>query len=160
MALPNAYADVAQTSLISSGGTKPPEMYIPLWWYSGSYSTYTGATVIGSVNLQKGSTSGSKGYNVDSSTKLITLISSWPSTLNFALEATLYGGASQTVTAYLWDYTTNTTVSGSGLSTTATTATVIRSSQFTLVPGRTYGVTFNNTGGAAYITDASLIVFP
>jgi hypothetical protein len=155
VALPNTYVDLAAYSLAKGNGTTPPEIYIPLWWYSGAVvSTNTNQ----STNLVgKGLTS----LTSSSNKNLHTLNSNWSSTQKYAFEATLYASSGAICWAQLWDITSNAAVSASQISTSNTTATVIRSGQFTLTPGHIYGINLY-TGNSAnvYLTDASLIVFP
>lgn len=157
--LPNAYTDVAQTSIVK-GATSAPEIYIPLWWYSGS-TVINPASSSGSLFLPKGSTSAAG--PTATSAKLHTLNANWSNTMNYALEAALStanGGIS--VNIALWDFTTGSIVTDSQLSTLAMQNTVVRSGKFTLIPGHIYGVTIwnVNTSNNIAVTDASLIVFP
>jgi hypothetical protein len=145
-----------------TGGTTPPELYIPLWWYSGSVGSQSAYTTAGSAFIGRGSTSNNFTY-AHTSAKLYTLNSSWLPTLKFALEVSMYSTNSSGAYAELWDLTTNSVVNGSSISTTAvSTASVIRSGQFTLIPGHIYGITtwVNAASYSCAVTDASLIVFP
>lgn len=160
MALPNAYADVAQTSLVK-GASSAPEMYIPLWWYSGSSSTVATLGVGQNVYFAvKGSTSLNSGSGAQ---PLIKLSSNWPATQKFALEAGLMcSGTASTLYVALYDITTSAQVSASQISTSSLSFVIVRSNQITLTPGHSYGITAwaQQAGSGAYITDASLIVFP
>jgi hypothetical protein len=147
--------DLIQQSLVKGTGA-PPEIYIPLWWYSGGIVSTSSVTSLGSKFLIKGSTTTNTFLNV-----LHTLNASWPSSTKFAFEIAIYCNAG-VARAELWDMTSNTAVIGSAVSTGATTATVIRSGQFNLTPGHNYGVTISNDFSAdtVNVCDASLIVFP
>jgi hypothetical protein len=101
------------------------------------------------------------GASSNTAAKLHTLNASWPSTTKFALEAAIYNNTvSKTTNAALWDITANSVVSGTQISVTSTKVTVVRSGQVALIPGHQYGVTVWGDAGTAYLTDASLIVFP
>lgn len=97
-----------------------------------------------------------------SMTKLFTLNSNWSSSTKFAFEATFStAAASCVVYVDLYDITTNTMITE--IRSTSTTFSTIRSEQFTLIPGHSYGVSawvnIYTAGNNAYITDASLVVF-
>lgn len=146
-----------------------PELYVPLWWYSGSYSDWNNAN--NSYNstqyLSKGTTSGLNGggYNagVSSSVELFTINAHADPNTEYALEVTAWGASGYQVNVQLWDLgATSATAVGSAPQiqfTSVTTATVMRSGKFTLIPGHTYGISMWSNNGA-YITDASLVVFP
>lgn len=136
----------------------PPELYIPLWWYSGGSVTQSGVPSANSnYALSKGSTT-LYAYN-KSQAQLFTLNSSWPASVKYAVEATLWNSGTNTIYAELWDINSNTPVVGSQISSPSTTATVVRSGSFTLTPGHSYALIVWSSG-TGYITDASLIVFP
>jgi hypothetical protein len=150
------YFDLAQLSL-----TKVPsrvtELYIPLWVADGTTVSISGGAAGGAATfLQDGGTTGSSG----SAGRLHTLNSNWPTTTKFAFEATIYVAGSYTAYATLWDITSNSQVVSSQISTTSTTATVVRSGQFVLIPGHVYGVSVWCPSSSMYISDAHLIVFP
>lgn len=93
-----------------------------------------------------------------SAARLLTLSSNWPSSTIFAFEVTSYNGVGSASYIDLYDVTSATSIVQ--ISTGSTTATVIRSGQFTLTPGHVYAVSLrSSSGGNAYITDSSLIVF-
>jgi hypothetical protein len=149
--------DLIQQSLIQGTGSAPPEIYIPLWWYSGS-KTQSTATSSGTAWIARGR---STTVSTANQGVLHYLSSSWPASTKFALEAAIWTFGGTTSYFALYDVTSSTIVPSSQISTTSTTATVTRSAQFTLTPGHSYAITAWNTGAqTAYITDASLIVFP
>lgn len=135
------------------------EMYIPLWVYSSGSANATLSTPSSSL-LQKGSTNtNSPSQNA---TKLHTLNSSWTANQKFAFEVSIWNGSSSFTTyAALWDITAGAIVSSSQISTSSTTATLIRSGQFTLTPGHSYGVALwtSSSSGPAYLTKAHLVAF-
>lgn len=94
---------------------------------------------------------------------LHTFSSKWTSSVKVAFEATIWSTGT-TVYSALYDASTSsgTLISGSTVSTTATTATVIRSSQFTITSGKPLAVAWygSSSGQDYYICDASLIIFP
>lgn len=151
---------VAQASLAPPASV--PERYIELWWYSGNAFQPGGQTTAsGSYLVAKGTTSSYGTYST-ANAKLYTVNSSWPTTTKFAFEAALNATGATTTYACLWDCTSNTQVSGTTISlASSSTYTVVRSGQFTLTPGHSYGIAIWNTNGSygVYITDASLIVF-
>jgi hypothetical protein len=151
----------AQASLAPVASS--PEYYIPLWWWSGNANQgLNGVTSAGTL-IDKGAQMGvHASASATSANKLHTLNSAWAANTKYSFEATIYGSGAATTSAALWDITANAIVSGSTISTTSTTATVVRSGQFTLTPGHIYGVTGWISNGSYYvsITDASLIVFP
>jgi hypothetical protein len=142
-------------SLVNPSGNTLKEAYIPLWVYSNS-SASSGQSAAGSAFIGKGQT------NIASpgtSTKLHTLSSSWNPNQKFAFEASVYD-ANAAGTGYwaLWDATSNTIVTASQISTSATTATLIRSGSFTLTPGHAYEIAAWQSGGyAVYLTKAHLV---
>lgn len=153
--------DLNAISLVKGTGS-PPEIYIPLWWHSGSSAVVYNVTTQGSSFIVKGSATPTTSVSATQA-KLHTLNSGWPSTTKFAFEVSLSGQSTPTTYyAALWDMTSNALINGSTVSISSTTATVLRSGQFTLTPGHVYGVTgWASAGGLnEYITDASLIVFP
>lgn len=156
------FPSVSQFSIAKgTGGTNPPEMYIPLWFYSGSYAGSGNASASSSNLISKNST----GITTSSSTgaKLHTLNSNWYPQQQFAFEASLQiGNASYSAYAGLWDTTSGSLVSSSQISTNNTTFSLVRSGRFTLIPGHVYGITLwtGNASYSAIMTDASLIVFP
>lgn len=144
----------AQASLAPVASS--PEYYIPLWWYSGS----TTGTAQNLTFLQKGSTSTST-LATSTPANLHTLNSAWPATTKFALEVSMSTPAATTIRVDLYDITASALVSGSAISlTNATAMQVVRSGQFTLTPGHTYGIRMNGGSSNVTMTDASLIVFP
>jgi hypothetical protein len=152
------------TSLSLNGGVKSVEVYVPLWWASGSTGSNTQTTSAGSGSsmIADGGTVtyGPTGYTP---TQLFTLSSKSPFSTNFAFEATFNCGTSNTGNVALWDITSNTIVSGSQVSLSNVTAkTIVRSGTFTLIPSHVYGVTIWQTSQTAttYVCDASLIIFP
>jgi hypothetical protein len=157
-------ADMAFQQLTLSQGSlvKTPsgitELYIPLWVYSNSGGNATG-NFAGSLFLVKG---GTNGPFSNSGAKLHTLNANWSPTQKFALEVSIYSSNSAgTAYAELWDMTSNSGLVASQISTTSTTATLLRSGQFTLTPGHAYGVTLWNSSSSysTYITKAHLIAF-
>jgi hypothetical protein len=146
------YFDLAQLSISKGFGSGATEIYIPLWMSDGTVVNNNQSTAPGVTWLLDGNNAGAN--------KLHTLSAKWPATQAFAFEITMYSG-SGVVYAGLWDWTTNSLVSASQVSTTNTSATVIRSGKFMLIPGHQYGVTVWS-GGAwyGYLSDASLVVFP
>jgi hypothetical protein len=130
------------------------ELYIPLWIYSTSAAAWKTASS-GTAFLQKGTING---Y---AQVALHRLNSGWSPLQTFAFEASMYSSNSSS-TAYLalWDVTSNSLVSASQLSTTNTTPTLLRSGQFTLTPGHSYGVTIWASGSYnCNVTKAHLIAF-
>jgi hypothetical protein len=146
--------DLAAISLIK--GSAPPEIYIPLWWYSGG-NVQTNNSSASNYGLAKHTTT------LMPNPILHTLNTGWNPTAKFALEVALWtSSTSAPANAALVDVTTGgTVITASQITTTSTTATVLRSAQVTLTNGHAYGVAvWSSNGGTAYITDASLIVFP
>lgn len=153
------FPSVSQFSVAKgTGGTNPPEMYIPLWWYSGSSVNTSLTSSNTSIFLMKASLG--FGSTASTASKLHTLNSNWLTTQKFAFEASMYGSASITAFASLYDITSGTVVTS--VSTNSSSFTIVRSGQFTLTPGHVYGVQFysGTSGSFVYLTDASLIVFP
>lgn len=154
------FVDLAILSMV--GGSGIAEAKTPLWWADGtSIATLTNINAAGENFLSDGSTTLATSLATPS-TKLFTLSSGWLSSQKFALEGTYWcGNSSYTAYLSLWDATSNLQVTTSQVSTTLTTASVIRSGQFTLTPGHIYAVTpwSSATTGVA-VVDASLIVFP
>lgn len=155
---------VAQQSLANPLGvpTIPPEIYIPLWWYSSAAANSdSGSSGASSTHLVAKGFTAANISSASSSTFLYTFNAKWPATTKFALEATIYVQSTQTVYAGLWDITANTLVAASQISNTTTTPTVVRSGQFTLTPGHVYGVALwtNNASYYVYITDISLVAY-
>jgi Flp pilus assembly protein TadG len=112
--------------------------------------------------ILKGSTSTGVTFTA-SNAKLHTLNATWNPNNKYAFEASLQVTSPYTVYANLYDITAGAAVSGSQISTTSTTFTVVRSGQFTLIPGHQYGISLwsnSGSGTMVYLTDASLIVFP
>jgi hypothetical protein len=154
----------SQTSLATPW--KPVETYTTLW-------SADGTTTQGAFNVSYAQSAG--GYYVcdsigignvaytDSRAQIFTLSSNAKSTQKYAFETTVYiNSSSYTLNVALWDMTSNALVSSSQVTTTATTATVVRSGQFTLTPGHIYGVTIwcPTSSATGYLSDASLITFP
>lgn len=108
---------------------------------------------------------GSFGASSSSSSRIFTLSSNWSTTIKFAIEATMESqSSSYQANSALWDFTAGTIISGSTIISISSSFSTIRSSQFALIPGHTYGVTFwvGSGGTSSYIAnicDASLIVF-
>lgn len=137
-----------------------PELQFMLWWYSGGYynqgtSAYTSA---GEAFISKGSTS-----PATSPSSLIVLDSTLASDTLFAFEVGIQDADAGNVA--LWDITASAVVAGSEISWSAELnyIHVLRSGQFALTPGHSYGITAWNPSGTSYFiwaTDASLIVFP
>lgn len=157
------YFDLAQLSLAKGAGSSVTEMYIPLWVADGTTVNTTDTT--GKYFLADGTSSTfNTGGNPNnfSQVKLHTLNSSWSASTKFAFETTLYASnSSYPAYAGLYDISAGSLVASSVVNTTATTATVLRSGQFTLTPGHIYGVSvYTQGGGTANYVDASLIVFP
>ena len=152
---PDWNSSAAQASLAPVASS--PEYYIPLWWYSG------GAVSGANLNfLQKGSSSGTAGPSSPSA-KLHTLNPNWSTyTTKFALEVAMScpaGGS--TIRVDLYDITNSAVVAGASVVlTTSSVLQVIRSAQFLLAPGHSYGIRFNGGADSVTMTDASLIVFP
>lgn len=155
---PSWNGDIALASLQPPASF--PELYEELWWYSGATES-TNATGPQTAGLQRGGpTSGLTG---NPPFQLFGSTNSWKATQQFAFEATIYNSTSGGTTyAEMWDLTSNVAVLNSQISTTSNTAVVVRSSEFTLTQGHNYGVTWwsSNSADTAYITDASLIIFP
>lgn len=156
------FIDTATLSLANLSAVKPVEIYVPLWLANG---TIAGNTVTSSTDpalLRDGSTGGMNASSSLADSRLFTLSSKWPANLKFAMEVTFYAQSGSTANMELWDITASSAVSSSSVSTTNTTASVIRSAQFSLIPGHVYGVGWWNSTATymTYITDASLIVFP
>ncbi len=150
----------AQNTTLLPPSAVAPEHYEELWWYSGSHNNGSTTTTPGYYFLQKGGI-GLNGVSVPAS-NLITLSASWPMTTKYAFEVALTTTSSAMIAyAALWDITAGTIVGASQVSTTSTTFTVLRSGQFTLVSGHTYGVTLwgSTTSYVSDATDASLIVY-
>lgn len=150
--------DANNLSLVKTGNLT--EMYVPLWYYSSGSNGSSQATANTSSFIYKGGTGVTT--NTSSSAKLHTLSSNWSPNQQFAFEASLEtGGASYAANAQLYDFTSSSAVSGSQVSTTSTSFTLIRSGKFTLTPGHVYGVQLwiaNNVVSAS-LTKASLIAF-
>lgn len=148
---------VQETSL---KGNVIPELYIPLWWESG--------TVINASSTIQNLSRLKKGINVaaNSSTsevQLHTLNPNWSADTDYALEVSCsVSTASNTGTIALYDFTSDTEVPGSRITTAATMVRPLRSGKFKLTPGHAYGVTLtsSNSSYSVYVTDASLLVFP
>jgi hypothetical protein len=125
-----------------------------------SSSTINGsATVIGNNFLAKGTITAVT--SATTATQLHTLNVNWSPSQKFAFECSLFGSAS-TYTSYagLWDFTAGSVVSASQVSTTSTTATLVRSGQFTLIPGHVYGVTvWVSATGTLHVSKAHLVAF-
>lgn len=153
------YTDVQNQSLINpqGSGSSVPEIYIPLWWYSGSLVATQATSITNTCLLAKGSTSYAPSSYVQ--THLHTLNSSWSRFNKYAFEVTIYN-SSYVSQADLWDITSDAIVLTSQVVNDNTVARVVRSGIFTLTPGHVYGVAMCSGGGVTYITDASLIVFP
>jgi hypothetical protein len=150
------FYDLAQTSLAKSGSSIVEE-YIPLWMADGTSAGASGYTTSGQIFLSDGSQFSA---SATSNVKLHTLNAAWSATTKFALECTIEASSPNTAFFSLWDFTANTIVSASQVSTTSTTYNVVRSSQFALIPGHVYGVTgWASVSSMLNITDASLIVF-
>lgn len=151
---------LSQTSLVNNGG-KPVEYPIPLWVADGQAAQWNCGTE-GSCFLADG-TNSPQSNTTGSNTRLFTLNSNWSPSQKYAFEATIYVQSGYTAYAELYDVTSSTYITASRISSTSTTATVVRSGQFTLTPGHVYAVTFwgpNQSSIYEYISDASLIVFP
>lgn len=150
------FYDVSQTSLAKSGSSVVEE-YIPLVFMDGTSNGST--TTSAGVNFIADGLNGIA-TSITSSTKLHTLNSNWNPSQQFAFEISIYVSSTGTAYAALWDMTSNAIVSSSQISTTSSSATVIRSSKFTLIPSHSYGVTlWNPNAGYSNISDASLIAF-
>lgn len=149
------YPSVAQTTL--GGGSGVAEEYYPLWVHS-SGAVSTTATATGTAFLGKGSTSTVASSSVSAS--LLTLNSLWSPNQKFCLEVSGYAPSGSQLGVNLRDMTVgNTNVAGSGIGIISTTATILRSSSFTLTPGHSYGVSIYVVSGAgpAYLTKAHLV---
>lgn len=136
------------------------ELYIPLWVYSsGTVSTTLTASTFNM--LTKGSTSVTSGSTVPTSNavKLHSLSSNWSTSQKFALEVSIYISSAASVGVQLVDITAGSSVIGASVASTSTTATLLRSGQFTLIPGHQYGVTLYTTNASytAYLTKAHLV---
>jgi hypothetical protein len=145
---------LSQVSLVKtpSGIT---EIYIPLWVYS---SGTAGTTASGYA--QKGSTTITS--TATNATTLHTLNTSWFQSQKFALEGSIYiSNSAGTAYLQLVDLTTSSGVPNATISTTSTTATLLRSGTFTLTPGHKYGLQLSSNVGSytAYLTKAHLIAF-
>lgn len=146
---------LSAVSLANPSGNTLKEAYYPLWVYSSGTvaNSYSSAGVNFIAKGTASIVSGTSGSN----TTLCTLSTSWKSNQKFAFEASLYGSNGNNTYASLYDITTGTTV-GAAISTTATTATLIRSSSFTLNAGHKYGITtWIASSGTAYLTKAHLV---
>lgn len=157
---PSWNGDLLQTTL----NPQPvfPELYYPLWWYSGLVSSPNNTSTQGTVFISKGSTSSTSSYS-SSSALLCTINSNWSTSVKYAFEAAIRcSSSSGTAYAALFDITAGSIVSTSQISTTSTTSTVIRSSSFTLIPSHSYAITTwsSVSSYSVLITDASLIIFP
>lgn len=146
-ASPSQGASITRFSLQS--GNRLKEAYIPLWVYSSSYDDAGAGGIAGGVVVQKGTTN----VNTPSgstATIMHTLNSNWPSSQKFAFEAS-FNLSSSGGTAYLclYDITAGAVIGASQISTTSTTATLIRSGSFTLTPGHEYAVSLW-TNSSAY----------
>lgn len=140
--------------------TKVPiaETYMDLWcsdstWQSAALSAQNPGTSFLVNNTI--SSSGAAGEH-------LVFTANWSQDTKVALEATLYGNVSSiTSRLALWDLVTNSIVDASQVFAKSTTAKVVRSNQFTLIPGRSYALTIWGSfdPDAAYCTDASLIIF-
>lgn len=145
--------DLANTSLVKTGSLT--EMYIPLWVYSGGSAAIINSTYAYLIKGGTGSTGG-----IASSNKFHTLSTNWLTSQSFSFEASIYSSTATPASATIWDMTSNIQVSNSTISTSSTTATLIRSGQFTLIPGHAYGIALKSDGTAtAHLTKASLIAF-
>ncbi|WP_088186036.1 hypothetical protein [Desulfosporosinus sp. FKA] len=149
----NSY-DLNNLSLVnSSSGYK--EFYVPLWIYSSGYLNAGGYNSAGNAFVGKG-TVNATASNLPNAI-LHKLSSSWSANTKFALECS-FSGQQYTNYIALWDLTSGTIVSSSQISTTSTTMTSLRSSQFTLIPGHNYGITFwNSNSYNVYISKAHLV---
>lgn len=150
-----AFNSVSQMGFAANGAALK-ERYIPLWVYS---SGATGANANSPAYAQKGFSAGVSSPNT-SQAKLHTLSNQWSASQTFVLEVSLSSYRGYTVYAALYDITTNAVVSGSMVSTTSTTAILLRSGSVTLVPGHVYGVQFyctDTNNGNAYLTKAHLV---
>lgn len=156
MPLQSVYYDATQTSMATPSTMR--EMYIPLWMnstvevQSGGYSTNNYGVGKGSSTiLSQGSTG----------TRLYKHNPDWKPEQTFCLEVSIRTSSTTGHTG-IWDFTTSSIVPGSQIDVSNGYATVVRSGQFTLTPGRTYGVSFwqNTTSGSfyAYINKAQLVV--
>lgn len=154
-----SFGNLALASLLPPASF--PELYQELWWYSGGNTAIGNAGSAGNA-IQKGSGSSLPSFS-SSQTHLFTLGSNWNVSQQCAFEATLWTSGAYTCNAELWDITAGSVVSGSAISTTSTSAIVVRSGKFTLIPSHSYGITYwsvTGSGTTVYLTDASLIVFP
>lgn len=153
------------STLSLTGGSGMMESKIPIWWSDGTnvpVNNASGDTIAGSYLLMDGS------LNLASSTTtngagLFTLSSNWLSNTQYALEYTIWTNTnSNTAYAELWDITSGSAVTTSQVSTTSTSATIVRSGKMSLILGHSYGVTIyvSISADSVYMTDASLIVFP
>ena len=147
------------TSAVTMG--VPPntiaEEYIPLWVYSSGTTADASATTTAYLRKSGVSTS----TTTSAVNQLHTLSINWASNQKFAFEVSAYSnGASYTAYIGLYDLTgTPTLVTGSQVSTNATTAILLRSGSFTLIPGHVYGVgMYSNSGsGEPILTKAHLV---
>lgn len=125
------------------------EQYIPVLWDSGYQSCLSTDNSAGSYVLP--------GFSY-------TVPSSFSANMLWAFEINLYVGASgYTAYAALWDVVAGAEVPNSVVSTTSTSAVIVRSASFNLTPGQQYFVTawvsgYENT--ITHFTDASLVINP
>jgi hypothetical protein len=146
---------LSKTSL-AKAPSSVTELYIPLWVADG--------TSVSTTSNQAFLKDGSSSTNGSTPTTLFTLSPTFPPTTKFAIEATIWvSNASAGAGAQLYDVTASAAVVNASVQTQSTSAVVVRSGQFTLIPGHSYGVyIFENIVGGytAYCCDVSLIVFP
>lgn len=151
------YPSLSQWSFAKgTGGVNPPELYIPLWFYSGGTASESSNSNVSSgyVFIDKASNTPTTGTG---SGRILHTLGNWSATQQFAFEIALSAGG--TINAGLYDLTSNTLISY--VSTTSATMVVLRTGKFTLTPGHQYGITLWGTSGVQFnATDASLIVFP
>lgn len=143
-------------TLGGSGGGGYKEHYYPLWIYSSGYIG-SGTSTSSGLLVPKGSTS--LVGNTSTSAVLHILNSSWSTTQKFSFECSCWiSGTVATGYVALYDITTKTVVVNSQISTNATSMTLYRSNQFTLVPGHSYGVTmWASTTSPCILTKAQLV---
>lgn len=139
----------------------PAEIPHPLWIGNYQPAITTSSMTAPGHFLSKGSTS-LNASSTNTSVRLHTLSLDWRQDLRAALEVVMRTSSGYTAYAALWDLSTSEIVSGSTVSTTSGSATIVRSPILSnLVRGRHYGVTvWQSSSGQAYLHEAHLIFFP
>lgn len=153
--LPSQWNHDVQVVSMQPASIPNPEYYIPLWWGGLLSTTFSANT----SRVQKGNSS--PAASLTSATTLHTLNNAWSPLTKYALECAL-SVTSSTTNAQLYDITAASFIAGSLIqASSGGTLAVLRSAQFTLIPGHTYAVSVWAAGGqTTNLTDLSLIVFP